>query len=201
MSRKLQVRRQRWSNWTPLKKHEDDAIEEEHDCLWTKMKIHQLALSNTNHEDAIKEVRRAQCLRLVNKWGYKEGSYGLWTKILEIDEDFFQIRKDDDAYNFAAYDCATKVDDDEVVEWFKDNEDNRTTALIDRIDVNVPINYGDIVARLLDRPKKKIDDGDEYYSDELDNSYLDESDDDEGPKFERFRKEQLSKNYNFKWGM
>lgn len=88
-----------------------------------------------------------------------------------------------------------------MVEGFKDNEDDRTTALIDGIDVNVPINYGDIVARLLDRPKKKIDDGDEYCSDGLDNSYPDESDDDEGPEFERFKKEQLSKNYNFKWGM
>lgn len=54
--------------------------------------------------------------RLVNKWGYKEGSYRLWTKILEIDEDFFQIRKDDDAYNFAAYDCTTKVDGDIYLE-------------------------------------------------------------------------------------
>ena len=41
--------------------------------------------------------------RLVNTRGYKEGSYRLWTKILEIYEDFFQIRKDDDAYDFAAY--------------------------------------------------------------------------------------------------
>lgn len=60
-----QVRRQRRSNWTPLKKHEDNAIKEAHACLWTKMKIHQLSLSNTKHEDAIEEVRKTQCLPLV----------------------------------------------------------------------------------------------------------------------------------------
>lgn len=61
----------------------------------------------------------------------------------------------------------------------------------------VPINEGDIVAGLLGKPKKKIED-DEYYSDDLDNSYPDESGDDERPKFERFRREQLNKDYKFK---
>ncbi|KAI5398781.1 hypothetical protein KIW84_064240 [Lathyrus oleraceus] len=44
---------------------------------------------------------------------------------------------------------------------------------------------------------------DEYVSDELDNSDPDESDDEkgEGPKFEKFRKKKLNKDYQFKWGM
>ncbi|KAI5399540.1 hypothetical protein KIW84_064754 [Lathyrus oleraceus] len=43
----------------------------------------------------------------------------------------------------------------------------------------------------------------EYVSDGLDNSDPDESDDDngEGPKFEKFRKEQLNNGYQVKWGM
>ncbi|KAI5447078.1 hypothetical protein KIW84_014794 [Lathyrus oleraceus] len=137
------------------------------------MKIHQLTLSNTKHEDTIEEVHITQCLRLVNRWGYKEGSYRLWTKFLDIDEDLFHIRKDDDAYNFAAYDCATKVDGD--------------------------IHLEHDVTNLELKAQKEIDDGDENYSDELDNSDPDESDDGEGPKFESFRKKQLSKDYNFKW--
>ncbi|KAI5445504.1 hypothetical protein KIW84_013655 [Lathyrus oleraceus] len=52
----------------------------------------------------------------MNKWGYKEETYRLWTKILEIDEDFFQISKDDDAYDFVTYTCATNVDGDIFVE-------------------------------------------------------------------------------------
>lgn len=58
----------------------------------------------------------AKIRKLVNIWGYKEGTYRLWMNILEIDEDFFQIRKDDDAYNFAAYACATPVNRDICVE-------------------------------------------------------------------------------------
>lgn len=93
--------------------------------------------------------------------------------------------------------------DDKVVEGFDDGEDDKTIAFIDGfegIDVNVPINHGDVVPGLLGGPKKKIED-DAYFSDELDNSYPDESGDDERPKFKRFRKEKLNKDYKFKWGM
>lgn len=53
---------------------------------------------------------------MVNRWDYKEGTYRLWTKILEIYENFFQITKDDDAYDFATYACPTQVDGDIIVE-------------------------------------------------------------------------------------
>lgn len=142
----------------------------------------------------------------------------MWTKILEIDEDFFQIRNDDDAYNFDVYAYATQVDgdifveydvngvtsmegiDDEVIEGLDDSEDDRATTLVDGFDgfyVIVLINHWDIVAGLLGRPKKKIEDG-EYFSDELDGLDPHESDDDEGLRFKRFRKEQLNKDYKFK---
>lgn len=93
--------------------------------------------------------------------------------------------------------------DDEVVEGLDNSEDDRATALVDgfdEVDVTVPINQGEIVAGLLCTPNKKNDE-DEYYSDELDSSDPDESGDEEGPKFERFRKEKLNKDYKFKWGM
>lgn len=80
---------------------------------------------------------------------------------------------------------------DEVIEGLDDNEDDRATAPVDGFDgiyVTVSINHGEIVSRLLGSPKKKIE-NDEYCSDELDSSYPNESGDDEGPKFERFRKE------------
>ncbi|KAI5434587.1 hypothetical protein KIW84_021427 [Lathyrus oleraceus] len=148
---------------------------------------------------------------LVNMWGYKEGTYRLWTKIMEMDEGFFQITKDDDAYDFAAYSCATQVDgdiffehdvddmklrvrvpkcvnrvtgveglDDEVVERLDNSED-------DKFGVTILINQGELVAGLLGRSNKRIDD-DGYYSDKLDNSDPDGFGDEEGPKFERFRK-------------
>ncbi|CAK8565929.1 unnamed protein product [Lathyrus sativus] len=49
-------------------------------------------------------------------WRYNEGTYKLWIKILEIDVDFLQIRKDDDAYDFAAYARVNQVDGDIFIE-------------------------------------------------------------------------------------
>lgn len=46
--------------------------------------------------------------KLVNVWGYIEGKYIIWTKILDIDENFFEIRNNDDAYDFAVYACGLK---------------------------------------------------------------------------------------------
>ncbi|KAI5397557.1 hypothetical protein KIW84_063394 [Lathyrus oleraceus] len=107
----------------------------------------------------------------MNKWGYKEGTYRLWTKILEIDEDLFQILKDGDAYDFVAYAYATNVDEDIFVEHD-----------VDDIDVRV-------VAGLIGIPNKKIED-DEYVSDKLDSSDPNESGDEEAPKFERYPNDQ-----------
>lgn len=45
---------------------------------------------------------------LVKGWSYKEGSYRAWTKMVEIDEISFQLSKDGDAYDFAAYSCISK---------------------------------------------------------------------------------------------
>ncbi|XP_058741866.1 uncharacterized protein LOC131614273 [Vicia villosa] len=46
---------------------------------------------------------------LLNGWGYIEGTYIIWTKIIEIDENHFQIRRDDDCYDLDAYACATQT--------------------------------------------------------------------------------------------
>ncbi|CAK8575777.1 unnamed protein product [Lathyrus sativus] len=159
--------------------------------------------------------------KMVNRWGYKKGSYRLWTKFLEIDESFIQIRKDDDAYDFGSYCCAMVTDgdifveydvknmelgvrepkcvnrvtdmegiEDEVVEGLDDREDDIATALVDGfegIDVTLPIREYGVITGLLGSPNKKFDE-DDYYSDELDSSYPDDSCDDKMPKYERFRK-------------
>ncbi|KAI5404128.1 hypothetical protein KIW84_051317 [Lathyrus oleraceus] len=107
----------------------------------------------------------------------------MWTKILEIDKNFFQLRNDDDAYDFAAYACVTQVNGDIYLEHdvsFDDIEDERITDIIDGLDgigVNLPINPEGIIAGYLSMPQKKFED-DDYLSDELDNPDPDESGDD-----------------------
>ena len=49
--------------------------------------------------------------------------------------------------------------------------------------------------------KKKCDDDEKYVSEELNSSDLDNSEDEKGPRFEKFKKEKLNKNFKFKWGM
>ncbi|KAI5422440.1 hypothetical protein KIW84_045764 [Lathyrus oleraceus] len=172
--------------------------------------------------------------KLVKGWGCKEGSYKAWMKILEVNEFFFQLSKDDDAYDFVVYTCATQVDgdvylehdvndielkvkspkfiieminmegfDDKGVEGFDDSEDERTTTItygFDGIDVNLPINKCTIVVGFLYSSNKKIED-DEHVGDELEYSNLDKFDEDKWPKFEKFRKNKLNRDYKFKWGM
>ncbi|KAI5433621.1 hypothetical protein KIW84_020772 [Lathyrus oleraceus] len=116
--------------------------------------------------------------KLVNGWGYIEKTYRMWTKILDIDENVFQIMNNDDAYNFGAY-----------------------TYGFDGIDVSLPVNEGTIVVGLLTSSKKKKWEDDKYVGDELDNSDPDVSDDDNGPEFDKFRIDQLNNNLKFKWGM
>ncbi|KAI5388074.1 hypothetical protein KIW84_073964 [Lathyrus oleraceus] len=132
--------------------------------------------------------------KLVNGWGYIEGTYRIWTKILDIDKSIFQIRNNDDAYDFAAYACETEVDGEMFVE-------HDVTDGFDGINVSLPIDEGTTVVGLLTGSKKNKGEDDEYVSDELDNSDPDVSDDDNGPKFEKFRKDKLNKNFKFKWGM
>ncbi|KAI5420339.1 hypothetical protein KIW84_044213 [Lathyrus oleraceus] len=135
--------------------------------------IHRGGVDTLVSSQHIEKWTMSEVRKLVNRWGYKEGSYRLWMKILEIDEDFFQIRKDGDAYDFGAYAYTTQVDGD----------------------IYLKHDANDI--KIESRPKKKIDD-DEYCNDGLDNLDLDESSDDERLKFEKFRKEKLSKDYKFK---
>lgn len=54
--------------------------------------------------------------KLVTRWGYKEGSYMVWTKIIEVYE-LFQLRKDNDAYDFATYASSSQVDGDIYLEY------------------------------------------------------------------------------------
>ncbi|XP_058769901.1 uncharacterized protein LOC131643640 [Vicia villosa] len=103
-----------------------------------------------------------------------------------------------------------EVSDEEFIEGFNDSEDERTTAIVDGfydldgIDVTVPIREGPVIAGLLPCPKKKKyddEDEEEYLSEELNSSDPDNSEDDKKLKFEKFKKEQLTKDFKFKWGM
>ncbi|XP_050888646.1 uncharacterized protein LOC127093787 [Lathyrus oleraceus] len=53
----------------------------------------------------------------------------------------------------------------------------------------------------MEEPNKSMDSDDVYYSDELNSSDPDDSCDEERPKYARFRKEHLNKDFIFKWGM
>ena len=41
--------------------------------------------------------------------GYKKGTFRLWTKVLEIQEGYILIKKDDDAYDFASFFSAMNI--------------------------------------------------------------------------------------------
>ncbi|XP_058741808.1 uncharacterized protein LOC131614203 [Vicia villosa] len=174
-------------------------------------------------------VQRIQ--NLISGWGYLEGSYKVWTKITDIDPNYFQIRSDDDAYDFGAYCCAMQVDgvlcvehaacisvtgsnqnivyeledsEEEIVEGLNNSEDERTTAIadgFDGIDVTIPLSEGPVIAGLLTYPNKKKCDDEEYASEDLLSSDPDNSEDEKGPRFEKFKKEELNKDFKFKWGM
>ncbi|XP_058748392.1 uncharacterized protein LOC131621369 [Vicia villosa] len=48
--------------------------------------------------------------KLLNEWGYNEGTFRVWTKVVEIDPNFFQIKKDDDCYDVVAFSYANEVE-------------------------------------------------------------------------------------------
>ncbi|XP_058746525.1 uncharacterized protein LOC131619449 [Vicia villosa] len=48
--------------------------------------------------------------KLLNEWGYNEGTFRVQTKVVEIDPNFFQIKKDDDCYDVAAFSYANEVE-------------------------------------------------------------------------------------------
>ncbi|XP_050909711.1 uncharacterized protein LOC127123544 [Lathyrus oleraceus] len=177
--------------------------------------------------------------KLLSRLGYKADCVRVWTKVLEIQDGFFLIRKDDDAVDdFALYFSAMNVkgdlyvehstgnmdpadrepkcvnDDDhppdngidgldeEKVEGLDDSEDERATAYFDGfegIDVTKPIR--EEPNNSMEEPNKSMDSDDVYYSDELNSSDPDDSCDEERPKYARFRKEHLNKDFIFKWGM
>ncbi|KAI5426073.1 hypothetical protein KIW84_031775 [Lathyrus oleraceus] len=175
--------------------------------------------------------------KLLSRLRYKADCVRVWTKVLEIQDGFFLIRKDDDVVDdFALYFSAMNVkgdlyvehstgnmdpadrepkcvnDDDhppdngidgldeEKVEGLDDSEDERATAYFDGfegIDVTKPIR--EEPNNSMEEPNKSMDSDDVYYSDELNSSDPDDSCDEERPKYARFRKEHLNKDFIFKW--
>ncbi|XP_058784822.1 uncharacterized protein LOC131659682 [Vicia villosa] len=144
--------------------------------------------------------------KLLNEWGYNEGTFRVWTKVVEIDPNFFQIKKDDDCYDVVAFSYANEdQSDEEGVEGLGDSEDERATGLEDGfedIDVSVPMKEAHSLSDVMRGSKKKeMEDEDEYVTDELDSSDPDLSDEDKVHKFEKFKKEHFNKNFKFEWGM
>ncbi|MCH82669.1 hypothetical protein A2U01_0003480 [Trifolium medium] len=143
-------------------------------------------------------------------------------------EFFFEVGKDDCAYEVAVYasfrDCQMYVEHnviDEESDWegsdysddadgvkFNDSKDERTTALDDGFGVN-PLDE----RTSEENKKKKVVGsvgcsesggkfGDEaYVSGELGSSDPDDSNEERGPKYPKFRKEALHANFEFEKGM
>ncbi|XP_058726497.1 uncharacterized protein LOC131597850 [Vicia villosa] len=78
--------------------------------------IYRGGLSSLVSELRLEEFTMDSIHRLVMGWGYREGTYRIWTLIREISEDYFQIRKDEDCYDFAAYSCANLIDGELFIE-------------------------------------------------------------------------------------
>ncbi|KAI5442352.1 hypothetical protein KIW84_011430 [Lathyrus oleraceus] len=100
--------------------------------------------------------------------------------------------------SFDAYVCATQVNGD--IYLGHDVSDIKLEVRVPRCINGITYMEGLDDEGVKGRPQKKFED-DYYLGGELDNSDPDESDDDEGSKFEMFRKDKLNKDYKFKWGM
>ncbi|XP_058783089.1 uncharacterized protein LOC131657741 [Vicia villosa] len=176
-------------------------------------------------------------VKIVSRLGYEEGSFRVWTKVLEIQEGFLYIRSDDDAVDFAMYFSVMNVTGDlyvehskgvkfersdrapncvneekqldgleeEIVDGLDDSEDERATGLADgfdeEIDDTLPLNVDDSHLGPLGEPNKGLDDEDQYQSDELNSDDPDDSCDEDKPKYDKYKKEHLNKDFKFKWGM
>ncbi|XP_058733420.1 uncharacterized protein LOC131605036 [Vicia villosa] len=136
--------------------------------------------------------------RMLIGWGYKEGSYRAWTKVVEIDPNLFQIKRDGDCYDFAAYASTNEVDG----EMFLEPDVIHVSVSVRNINVTIPVNEAPSLSGFMRASKNtKLEGDDVYVSDDLDSFDPDMSDDEKMPKFEKFRKEHFNKNYKFQWGM
>ncbi|XP_058742255.1 uncharacterized protein LOC131614714 [Vicia villosa] len=78
--------------------------------------IYRGGVSSLVSELRLEEFTMDSVHRLVMDWGYREGTYRIWTLIREICEDCFQLKKDDDCYDFAAYSCVNQIDGELFIE-------------------------------------------------------------------------------------
>ncbi|XP_058749183.1 uncharacterized protein LOC131622170 [Vicia villosa] len=171
--------------------------------------IYRGGMSSLVSELRLEEFTLDSIHRLVMGWGYREGTYRIWTLIREICEDYFQIRKDDDCYDFAAYNCANRIDGELFIE--HDVVDMEATVRLPRCVNEVGEMEGSDedekeipkVAEYVSVSKEKPCEEDEYISDELESSDPDLSDSEKAKvqKFEKFKKEHLNKDFKFQWGM
>ncbi|XP_058783754.1 uncharacterized protein LOC131658483 [Vicia villosa] len=165
-----------------------------------------------------------EAVSLVKDWGYNEVNFRLWRKIDRVDEYFKLMLEDSHAMEIEVGDEESCYNSDEEVNGiiFEDSEEERTKAL-DEGFVEVEKALEGSSRTIINRKKfgtkssalaptkvvggykrkadfEKVND-DDYVSDELGSSDPDDSDKETGPKYEKFRKEQLTKDYEFKLGM
>jgi hypothetical protein len=165
--------------------------------------------------------------KLVMGWGYELNSFRIWSRFDGYVDDFFELKRDDDAYEVAVYACGSEVEGQVFVEHnvshegsesdsdsegvnFSDSEDERVVGLDDGfvetgMDDKVYEQNMKVVADTIGCSEYKFEDGecvsDGYESAELGSSDPDASDDEKGPKYEKYRKAHMSEHFKFKYGM
>jgi hypothetical protein len=165
---------------------------------------------------------KSHVINIVRGWGYAENRFTLWSS---DNGGYYQLKLDDHFMEVAlqicgGYDAAIYVahsvaddgsecdsDDAEGVK-FNDSEDERAMGLDDGFGVDTndePSNENNMRLVLssigVSGSESKFED-DEYESEELGSSDPDASDEERGVRYEKFRKDQMSKKYKIaEWFM
>ncbi|KAK2437389.1 hypothetical protein QL285_022287 [Trifolium repens] len=183
----------------------------------------QTVISNENADEWCK----AHLINLVMGLGYEKHSFKIWTRCDGFADTFTKLVRDDDIVELAEYICGNNVvaqmyvehdvsdegsDDDSDYDIdedmkFSDSEDERGLGLDDGFmddeqnDNDVENNMKMILSNIGCNENENDFDDKAYESEELGSSDPDASDDERGPRYEKFRKEHMNANFKFKFGM
>jgi hypothetical protein len=164
---------------------------------------------------------------LVMGWGYEKGSFEVYRRCMDGDEGYVKLNADDDYYAVACYigdggaeaqiyvehkhaesddslDSDYEIEDDEGLN-FIDSEDERGVGLDDGFadnpqEDNTFENNMKMVLETVGATNNNFE-HEAYESEELASSDPDNSDEERGPRYERYRKEHMHKGYKWKYGL
>ncbi|KAK2434921.1 hypothetical protein QL285_020024 [Trifolium repens] len=169
---------------------------------------------------------RSHVHSLIMGWGYKKGSFKVYRRCMEGDDSFVKLTGDDDDYysvacyivdgggtaqiyvdhkNFVADETCDSDYDSEDAEGlnFSDSEDERGVGLDDGFE-DIPQDKKTfeknmaLVLRTIGGSDSNFE-HDAYESEELGSSDPDESDEERGVRYERYRKEHMHEGYKWKF--